>query len=91
MKHKPSWVMRNGEAMFIDQMDVGHLVNSIQMLQRKHAAFLEMSEFPQRDNEFQQEVAETAFFSLMCSTPAVFWPVYDDLVDELKKRMFIVC
>lgn len=82
------WVAKDGREIPVNEMATSHLQNSIAMLDRRYAALLKRD-----DKVWELGIGgircdlQTLRMSLKQQGPVCAWPIYNDLVRELQKRL----
>jgi len=82
------WTTKNGRKIRIKDLDDGHLVNIVRMLDRAHAARVLMLCAAQSmvNGDMAQFSLEQEERALDNAGPAALWPIYEDLVEEVIRR-----
>jgi hypothetical protein len=84
----PIWTTRDGRRLAIRFMEDQHLLNVKRFLDNKHCE-VQWIEPPCFQGEMAQMAAEAEWLNLVCSDVAEFWPVYNDILDELRRRKLL--
>ena len=83
------WRCKDGRKVRICDMGDGHLANSIAMLERQAEVEKSQLPYPCFNGEMAQYYAEQDWDRAMASGPEYFYPIYDDLMQEMERRQII--
>lgn len=90
MSNRKMWTCKDGRKIRIKDMTDSHLINTVNLLERKALEFKYNVPYPNFQGEMAQFCAEQEFDNLMESDASEIasseCPVYDDLVDEINHR-----
>lgn len=84
----PTWTTRDGRRLAIRSMEDRHLFNVKRFLEAQHRR-VQWIEPPCFQGEMAQMAAEVEWLNLMCSEVEDLWPVYNDILDELRRRKLL--
>lgn len=76
------WRTKEGEYIRIEDMEDDHLCSAIRYMDRKLQEYKDNAAVPPPNDQ----VAERNYFKLMNAEPEEYWPVYNSMVQEAKKR-----
>lgn len=80
------WKTKDGRKIKIVDMTTSHITNSINLLKRVHARYIQETPYPVFNGEMAQFYADRDWLDLVQSTPKEMFPVIEELEEELKKR-----
>jgi hypothetical protein len=85
---QPTWKTKDGRVIPVKEMTTMHIQNTIAFLEKKHDerilnAVMCMPDF---QGEMAQMTADAEFNRILNSEPEDLWPIYTDLIEELRRR-----
>lgn len=86
MSNTKIWKTKDGRKIRIKDLDDGHLVNCIKMIERNVAWLQSIIPPPMFNGEMAQLYADREYDRMVESGPDYFFPIYDDLCEEATRR-----